>query len=118
MQLRTMFRLLSLGTNLYLIAQDKELMEKLKHMAKSGKEKYDEIFHGDEESDMTEDDLLSRLSAMAGEVKEKMNQEMEAIAKKTFDKLNIAQADEVRHLKSQIEQLQNELNALRSGQQG
>jgi polyhydroxyalkanoate synthesis regulator phasin len=55
---------------------------------------------------------------MAGEVKEKMNQEMEAIAKKTFDKLNIAQADELRHLKSQVEQLQNELNALRSGQQG
>jgi polyhydroxyalkanoate synthesis regulator phasin len=118
MQIRTMLRLLSLGTNLYLIAQDKELMEKLKHMAQAGKEKYDEIFHGDEESDMTEDDLLSRLSVLAGEVKEKMNSEMAAIAKKTYEKLHIAHADEVRELRTQIEHLQNELNALKSDQQG
>lgn len=114
MKVRTMLRLISLGTNLYLISQDKELMEKIKAMAAAGKEKYDEIFHKDEAGEEDDEDLLSRLTEMASEMKEKMAHEMESVARKTYDKMKIAHADEVSALRAEIERLRVDLDALKS----
>jgi polyhydroxyalkanoate synthesis regulator phasin len=114
MKVKNMLRLLSLGTNIYLIAQDKELMDKLTAMAKAGKEKYDEIFHAGED-DEEEADLLAHMAQVAQEAKEKLSQEMESIAHKTYEKLRIAHADELAALKSEVERLRAEIAAIRTG---
>lgn len=113
MKIKHMLRLLSLGTNLYLISQDKELMDKLTKLARAGKEKYDEFFHSDED-DEEEEDLLAHLAQAAGEIKERMNREMEAIARKTYDALHIAHADEIEKLRNEIEQLRTQITRLQN----
>jgi len=112
MKTKNLLRVLSLSTNIYLIAQDKELMEKLTRMAKAGKEKYDEIFHSDDasEEDSDEETLMTQLAQVAGEVREKLNQEIEAIVHKTYEKLRIAHADDVAELREEIAALKAKID--------
>lgn len=106
---------MSLGTNLYLISQDKELMEKITRMVREGKEKYNEIFHPEEEEDIEdEESLLTKLSELAHEAKVKMEEQVESVSRKVYEKMHIAHTSEIAQLKSEIEALRGQLDQLRN----
>jgi len=107
MKARTLIELLTLSSNLYVIAKDKEFFEKLKSYAEKGQEKYDEFMH--EEGDEG-DDLLHKLLHKAQEAKEELERKMEEVAVSVYKKMRIAHTDQVEALHTEIDLLRRQLN--------
>lgn len=107
MKARTLIELLTLSSNLYVIAKDKEFFEKLKSYADKGKEKYDSFMNEEGEEG---DDLLHKLLHKAQEAKEELERKMEEVAASVYKKMHIAHTDEVDALRTEIDTLRKQLN--------
>ncbi len=113
MRAKTMIELLTLSTNLYMIAKDKETMENISKLVNKGKEKWDEVLNPGEE--VEEVDLMQRIMAKAKEAKEELDRKMEEVAVKVYAKMHIAHADDVKALEEKIELLEKQVNLLQAG---
>jgi polyhydroxyalkanoate synthesis regulator phasin len=110
MKARTLVELLTLSSNLYLVAKDKELFEKLEKMAEAGKEKASGLFHkaghsGEDE----EQELLQRIHEKARQAREELEERVAELAANVYRKMHIAHASEVEALGARIEDLKKEL---------
>lgn len=106
MRAKTLVELLTLSSNLYIIAKDKELFERLGAMAEKGKEIVDEFSEEDEEG---ETQVIAKLIQKASQAKEEIEKKMEEIAVTVYGKMHIAHTDEIRKLEEQIAELHKEL---------
>lgn len=106
MDTKKIIKLLTLTTNLYIIAKDKEFFESLSNLVKKGKEAFSESPEDGEES---EEDLIQQLIQKATEAKEEIEKKMEEIAVGVYDKMHIAHTNEIERLEKQIEELKKEL---------
>jgi polyhydroxyalkanoate synthesis regulator phasin len=114
MKTRTLIELMTLGSNLYLMSQDKELMEKLAKMASEGKQKLDDFMHTEGGVEDDEMSLFQKLTEKAKEVEKQLEQRLEEAAVKVYQKLHIAHINDIEALQSEINQLKEELAALKS----
>lgn len=108
MKARTLIELLTLSTNIYMITKDEKLLNNLNEMAQKGKVKFGELvdeFSGDE----SEEKLMEKLLRKAHQAKEEFEHKMEEVAKKVYEKVNIAHTDQVKSLEARIESLKREL---------
>lgn len=117
MKTRTLIELLTLGSNLYLMSQDKELMEKLAHMVKEGKQKLDDFLHNEGAEEYDETTLLHKLAEKAKDVEQKFEKRLEEAAIKIYQKLHIAHINEIEALQKEISVLKEELAQLKNSQQ-
>ncbi len=112
MRAKTMIELLTLSTNLYLIAKDKETMENITQLVNKGKEKWDEAMKPSEDGEET--DLMQKIIVKAKEAKQELDEKMEEIAVKVYAKMHIAHADDVKELEQKITQLEKQISLLQA----
>ncbi|MGZ3862186.1 MAG: hypothetical protein ACXVPN_11730 [Bacteroidia bacterium] len=113
MKAKTLIELLTLSTNLYMISKDEKMMHNLSEMMQKGKEKLSglaEEFSFDED----EEKLIEKLADKARQAKEELEHKMEEVAKKVYEKVNIAHTDRVKDLESTIFNLQQRLAKIES----
>lgn len=113
MKAKTLLELMTLGTNLYLISQDKEMMEKLFNLAKDGKQKLDD-FITPEGTEYDETTMFQKLTEKAKEVEKQLEERLEAAAVKIYQKLHIAHVNDIESLQTEINELKEELAAIKS----
>lgn len=110
MRAKTMIELLTLSTNLYLIARDKEVMENVTKLVNKGKEKWDQAVEPDEDGE--EVDLMQKIISKAKQAKEELDKKMEEIAVKAYTKMHIAHTDDLKALEEKVEILEKQLNLI------
>ncbi len=108
MRAKTVLELLSLSSNLYLIAKDKDLFEKLSVAYETGKHKVEEWSDEFSEED-GEEQIMHKLMHKATQMKLELDKKMEEVAVAVYKKMNIAHADDLNKLAEQVKQLQSEL---------
>lgn len=109
MKARTLIDLLSLSSNLYLIARDEELMKHLKEWSSQARKKATEVWDnlGDEGEEDSE--LLDRLLQRAKKAREEFDRKMAETAEKVYHKMHLAHANDVKNLETRVEELKREL---------
>lgn len=111
MKAKTILELLNLSSNIYLIAKDKKLIEKISELSDKGKEKLNELkeeYLEDGEEDLFVNKLLSKLQ----EAKQELEIKIEEGAAKVYHKMNIAHTDQIKNLNEKIDELKKELGLL------
>lgn len=108
---KTLIELLTLSSNLYMIAKDKEVMDQLKKWADKGKDKLNHLMEdtGDE-SDGTA--FLQKITDKAKEARHELEQRMEQVAVKAYKKMHIAHTDDLKSVLTSIETLEKKFNLL------
>ena len=108
MKAKTILDLLNLSSNIYLIARDKELIEKIASLSEKGKEKIndlkEEFFEGEDEGQ-----FMNKLLSKLNEAKQELETKIEEVAASVYKKMNIAHTDDVQKLNEKIVQLQKDL---------
>lgn len=115
MKAKTLIELLTLSTNIYMITKDEKFLNNLNEMAQKGKAKLgdwvDELGNEDE----SEEKLMEKLIHKAHQAREEFEHKMEEVAKKVYEKVNIAHTDQVKMLEEKIMHLRNELTLIQAG---
>lgn len=112
MKAKSIIELLTLSSNLYLIAQDKEVMEHLTKLAKKGKDKLDHMMESPDGEGTEDTELLQKIINKAKVVREELEEKVEEIATKVYKKMHIAHTDDIKMLQAKIEALENRINLM------
>lgn len=112
MKARTFIELLTLSSNFYLIAKDKELLNRLGEMAEKGKNKINHLMEDLSDENEDGDQLLNKILTKAHEAKEELERKMEEIAVNIYQKMHIAHTNDIKELEEQIENLSKKLEAV------
>jgi HD-GYP domain-containing protein (c-di-GMP phosphodiesterase class II) len=104
MKAKTLIELLTLSSNLYIIAKDNDLLSHLGSVAEKGKNKLNDFV---EDLSEGEDDkqLIRKFMDKAHQAKEELEKRMEEVAVAIYRKMRIAHSNELEELKSQIDDL-------------
>jgi polyhydroxyalkanoate synthesis regulator phasin len=111
MKARTIIDLLTLSSNLYLIAKDKQLMDDLSEFASKGKEKFDSFMEGTEDEDSQVRAIIHKVIDKAKEAKEELEEKVEEIAIEVYKKLHIAHTNEISLLNEKIAMLERRIES-------
>src|SRR5579872_5766322 len=98
MKARTLIELLTLSTNIYMISKDEKLMNNLTEMKKKGRETLEGWIDDLRNSDEDEGKLTEKLIHKAIQVKHELEETMEDVARKVYEKMNIAHTDYIKNL--------------------
>ena len=110
MKAKTIIELLTLSSNMYLIAKDEDFWKGLNEMTEKGKKTFNKVMDDlADEEDAEEHTLLRKLIEKAKQAREELEQKMEEVAVKAYRKMHIAHTDEIKKLESEIEQLKKQL---------
>lgn len=107
MRAKTLLELMTLSTNLYMIAKDEEFMKRISEMSTKGREKLEDFLeemNGEDEKSLSEKLLLK-----ASQAKEELEQKIGEMVVKLYDKMNIAHTEQIKELRTQIESLKKEI---------
>lgn len=109
MRTRTLIDLLSLSSNLYLIARDEELMKHLKEWSAQARKKATEVWDdlGDEGEEDAE--LLERILKRVKNAREEFDRKVAETAEKVYKKMHLAHENDVKALENKVEELKREL---------
>ena len=115
MRAKTLIEVLSLSTNLYMIAKDQEFLDNLSEMTKKGKKKLEDLLDdfGSKEGD-DEETLLNRFLDKVKQAREELNNKMEEAAIRVYKKLQITHTDELQKVLTRIDSLEKQINLLES----
>lgn len=114
MKTRTLIELMTLGTNLYLVSQDKEMMEKLAKLVSEGKQKFDDFMYTDDAGENDEMTMFQKLTEKAKEVEKQLEKRLEEAAAKIYQKMHIAHVNDIEALQKEINDLKEELTILKN----
>ncbi|HWY37213.1 MAG TPA: hypothetical protein VNY73_01545 [Bacteroidia bacterium] len=109
MKARTLIELLTLSTNIYMISKDEKLMNNLTEMKKKGRETLEGWIDDLRNSDEDEGKLTEKLIHKTIQVKHELEETMEDVARKVYEKMNIAHTDYIKNLEQKVEQFKKEL---------
>lgn len=107
MKARTLIRLLSLSTSLYMISKDEELMKKIAKVAHDGKERLNDLyenFTGNNEEELTE-----KILRTAKEAREELEKKVDEALVKIYEKMQVAHAKDLQALQNELATLKREL---------
>ncbi len=109
MKAKTLIELMTLSTNLYMISKDDKFMKNVEEMTEKGKEKISDLIE-----EFTDDDvegLWNKISAKAAEAKIELDHKIEEIVVKTYEKMKIAHANDLKALEATITKLKTDLES-------
>jgi len=109
MKAKTLIELLTLSSNMYLIAKDDAFWERLNEMTEKGKKTFNKVMDDFADEDGEEHSILEKFIAKAKQAREELEQKMEEVAVKAYKKMHIAHTDEIKKLEMEIEQLKKQL---------
>ena len=105
MKAKTLLELIAVSSSLYQLSQNKELMEQLKTMADKGKDRVNRVVNDPiVDEDGNELAFIDKMIYKADQAKDNLENKVEKIVAELYKKMNIAHLDEIKALKSQLEE--------------
>lgn len=105
MKAKTLLELVTLSSSIYALSKDEELMSRLKVMTEKGKNKVNSVMS---ESIMGEDgqelEFVDKIIYKAAQAKEELDEKIEELITKFYQKINVAHLDEIKALNYKLEQ--------------
>jgi len=106
MKTKTILELLTLSSSLYFIARDTHLLEKINEYSEKGKDNLNRMMgepHLDENGNELE--FVDKVILKAQQLREELNEKIEAEVVKFYKKIHVAHLDEIKALNERIEKL-------------
>lgn len=115
MKAKTLLELMTLSTNLYLIAKDKETIEKIKQYSEKGKDAINDFVKEKiTDSDGNELEFVEKLLHKLHELKDEMDQRVQDGVEVAYNKLNITHTKDLQRLEEKVDALSKELSLANS----
>ena len=106
MKTKTILELLTLSSSLYYIAKDTQLLEKISEYSEKGKDNLNKMMSGSElDANGNELEFVDKIILKTQQLKEELNEKIEAKVAKFYKKINVAHLDEIKALNERIEKL-------------
>jgi polyhydroxyalkanoate synthesis regulator phasin len=106
MKTKTILELLTLSSSLYVLARDTQLLEKISEYSEKGKDNLNKMMSEpqlDENGNKLE--FVDKIILKTQQLKEELNEKIEAQVAKFYKKINVAHLDEIKALNEKIEKL-------------
>jgi len=106
MKTKTILELLTLSSSLYFIARDTHILEKINQYSEQGKDNLNKMMgepHLDENGNELE--FVDKVILKVQQLKEELNDKIEAEVVKFYKKIHVAHLDEIKALNERIEKL-------------
>ncbi len=115
MRTKTFLELLTLSSNLYVIAKDTNAMEKIHAYSEKAKNNINN-FVKEKITDENGNELefVDKMVVKMHEAKEELEHKIEEVVVKVYQKMNIAHTDQIKRLEEQVEALSKELSLANS----
>ncbi|MFZ9029269.1 MAG: hypothetical protein ACO2Z9_09660 [Crocinitomicaceae bacterium] len=115
MKTRTFIELLTLSSNLYMIAKDEKTMEKIHELSQKGKDAVNSFVNEKiTDSDGNELEFVDKMLFKMHEAKEELENKIEHVVHGMYEKLHIAHAEQINELEQKIEALSKQLSLANS----
>ncbi len=115
MKTRTFIELLTLSSNLYMIAKDEKTMEKIHELSQKGKDAVNNFVNEKiTDSDGNELEFVDKMLHKMHEAKEELENKIEYVVHGMYEKLHIAHSEQINELEQKIEALSKELSLANS----
>lgn len=115
MRTKTFIELLTLSSNLYLIAKNTDAIEKIKEYSAMGKDALNNFVKEKiTDEDGNELEFVDKMLLKMHEAKEELEAKIAEVVEAMYAKMNIAHTKEVEGLKEQIESLSKQLSLANS----
>ena len=115
MRTKTFLELLTLSSNLYVIAKDANTMEKLHEFAEKGKDQIND-YMGKKmmNEDGEEMEFIEKMTFKMHQAKEELENKIEEVVVSMYAKMNIAHTDQIKNLEEKLDKLSNQLSLAHS----
>jgi polyhydroxyalkanoate synthesis regulator phasin len=111
MRTKTFLELLTLSSNLYLIAKDTNALEKIHEYSEKGKDKINDFVKEKiTDSEGNELEFVDKMVVKLHEAKEELEGKIESVVVSMYDKMNIAHTDQIKNMEEKLEALTKELS--------
>lgn len=106
MKTKTILELLTLSSSLYVLARDTQLLEKISEYSEKGKDNLNKMMSEPQlDENGNELEFVDKIILKAQQLKEELNEKIEAQVAKFYKKINVAHLDEIKALNEKIEKL-------------
>lgn len=111
MRTKTFLELLTLSSNLYVIAKDTNALEKIHEYSQKGKEAINN-FASEKITDENGNELefVDKMVLKLHEAKEELEQKIESVVETVYEKMHVAHTSQIKELEDKIESLSKELS--------
>ncbi len=115
MRTKTFLELLTLSSNLYVIAKDANTMEKLHEFAEKGKAHIND-YMGKKimNEDGEEMEFIEKMAFKMHQAKEELENKIEEVVVSMYQKMNIAHTDQIKNLEDKLDALSKKLSLAQS----
>ncbi|MBT8271217.1 MAG: hypothetical protein HKO90_00375 [Flavobacteriaceae bacterium] len=104
MKTKTILELLTLSTSLYHLAKRTELIDRFNEISAKGKEGLNQFATETiTDEDGNELEFIDKIIFKTAQAKQELDEKIEELIAKFYEKVNIAHTDEIRALKDQLE---------------
>ena len=115
MKMKSFLELLTLSSNLYVIAKDTDALEKIHNYSEMGKDKINSFVKDKiTDADGNELEFVDKLVVKLHEAKESLEDKIESVVTEMYHKMNIAHTGQIENLEEKIESLTKELSLAQS----
>lgn len=106
MKTKTILELLTLSSSLYVLARDTKLLEKINDYSEKGKDNLNRMMSEPQlDENGNELEFVDKIIFKTQQLKEELNEKIEAQVAKFYKKINVAHLDEIKALNEKIEKL-------------
>lgn len=115
MKMKSFLELLTLSSNLYVIAKDTDALAKIHTYSEMGKDKINSFVKEKiTDSEGNELEFVDKLVVKLHEAKENLEEKIQSVVEEMYHKMNIAHTNQIESLESNIESLTKELSLAKS----
>lgn len=115
MKTKTFLELMTLSSNLYVIAKDTNALEKLHAMTEKGKDAINNfVSEKITDEDGNELEFVDKMVVKLHQAKEELEKKIEEVVETTYGKMRIAHTNEIESLNTKIDALAKELSLAKS----
>lgn len=115
MKTRTFIELLSLSSNLYMIANDEKTMQKIHDLSQRGKDAINNFVNEKiTDSEGNELEFVDKMLHKMHDAKEELENKIEQVVHAMYEKMHIANLEQINNLESKVEALSKELSLANS----
>jgi len=111
MKTKTFIELLTLSSNLYLIAKDTNALEKIHEYSEKGKDSINEFMKEKiTDSEGNELEFVDKMVLKMHEAKEELEKKIGTVVESMYDKMSIAHVKQINDLEEKLESLTKEVS--------
>lgn len=111
MRTKTFLELLTLSSNLYLIAKDTNALEKIHEYSEKGKDSINNFVKEKiTDSDGNELEFVDKMVVKMHEAKEELEKKIATVVESMYDKMSIAHVNQINELEEKLESLTKEVS--------